>query len=229
MLGEIRRCLIHDGSMEDWPERLKRMRNATRLSQAKVARALGIAPASVAQWESGRSKPSLERLPQLSDLYKVALTDLCGTDLGTAEAVSVSRAFPNKVQKKYSIAGYVAGADRVVIFDDCDPEKEGDVNLPFSDYDGLIFRVRGESMSPRYKPGELVGARLPGTGKLAVKMIGRDVIARLADGQTVLKTVGAGPSINRFVLSSVNTLVPPIYDPELEWVAPVDFHLVDWM
>lgn len=69
--------------MEPWPDRLKRLRLAAQppLSQAAVARHFGIAPPSVAQWESGRSKPDIDKLPRLATLYNVTLETLCGEDL----------------------------------------------------------------------------------------------------------------------------------------------------
>lgn len=69
--------------MDPWPHRLKRLRMATkpRLSQAVVARHFGIAPSSVAQWEIGRSKPNINKLPRLAALYNVTLETLCGRDL----------------------------------------------------------------------------------------------------------------------------------------------------
>jgi len=66
--------------MESLNERLARLRQATGLTQREVARALGIKSPSVAQWESGRSRPDLERLPALARLYKVTIEELCGTD-----------------------------------------------------------------------------------------------------------------------------------------------------
>lgn len=72
--------------MESWSDRLRRLRAATRLSQVAVGKHLGIAGPSVAQWEIGRSKPSLDRLPALAALYGVSLDELCGSDLGAPEA-----------------------------------------------------------------------------------------------------------------------------------------------
>ena len=66
--------------MDPWPKRLARLRYAVGMSQAKVAKALGIAPPSVAQWETGRSRPGIDRLPQLATLYNVSLEELCGAD-----------------------------------------------------------------------------------------------------------------------------------------------------
>ncbi len=66
--------------MESLNDRLARLRQATGLTQREVARALGIKSPSVAQWESGRSRPDLERLPALARLYKVTIEELCGPD-----------------------------------------------------------------------------------------------------------------------------------------------------
>ncbi|WP_228125655.1 helix-turn-helix domain-containing protein [Gluconobacter cadivus] len=225
MLGEIRYCLIHNDPMEDWATRLKRLRTATRLSQAKVARAMGIAPASVAQWEIGRSKPSLDRLSALANLYGVSLADICGTDLGSpTEALKAAKIQPPR--NRFPVSGFVSGADRVIMYSDGDIVQDGDVELPFGGYDGIILRVNGESMVPRYKPGEVVGIHLPGKEHFTTKMIGKDVVAKLLDGQIVLKTVMCGGDSSSFVLASVNPLVPPIFNPEIEWISQIEFHLV---
>jgi transcriptional regulator with XRE-family HTH domain len=61
-------------------DRLARLRVAAGLTQREVARALGIKSPSVAQWEGGRSRPDIERLPSLASLYKVSIEELCGAD-----------------------------------------------------------------------------------------------------------------------------------------------------
>ncbi|GBQ32180.1 S24 family peptidase [Gluconacetobacter azotocaptans] len=122
------------------------------------------------------------------------------------------------------VVGYVGAADRVVIYDHESLEEE-QVILPFFNYPGRVLRVQGESMLPRYKPGELIGIRLPGRESPSAKMLGQDVVAKLANDQMVLKTVVAGAASDTFTLLSVNPMVPPIYDAPIEWIAPIDFHL----
>ena len=70
--------------MEPWPTRLKKLRAATGLSQAQVAKHFGIKPSSVAQWEIGRSKPTVDKLSDLAILYRVSLNTLCGDDIPIA-------------------------------------------------------------------------------------------------------------------------------------------------
>ena len=57
-------------------DRLRNARHAAGLSQRAAARHLGIAAASLAQWEIGRTRPDLDRLPSIAALYLIPLTDL---------------------------------------------------------------------------------------------------------------------------------------------------------
>lgn len=127
--------------------------------------------------------------------------------------------------EKMPISGYVGAADRVVLFidGDCTDELEM-VEVPFFNYPGLLLRVRGESMLPRYTPGEIIGIQPPDAPDGWDNFLGRDVVARLGDGQTVIKSLAEGPN-GTFALFSVNPSVKPLYDPPIEWISPVDFHI----
>ncbi|WP_434603746.1 S24 family peptidase [Acetobacter oryzoeni] len=125
---------------------------------------------------------------------------------------------------EYKIVGYVSAADRVVLYDQ--DEMETDIiELPIFYYKGVTLRVKGESMTPRYKPNEIIGIRLPGLEKPTTNLFGKDVVAKLADGRLVLKTIYKGEDEGSYSLISVNPNVPPIIGAKIEWVAPVDFHI----
>jgi len=53
----------------------RRLRGAIP-SQSEVARTLGIRPSAVSKWECGLSKPRIERLPVLAELYGCTVEDL---------------------------------------------------------------------------------------------------------------------------------------------------------
>ena len=126
----------------------------------------------------------------------------------------------------YRVSGYVFGADRVVISDLSQTEVDNDtVNIPIFYYDGVILRVRGESMAPRYKPNELIGIRSNNPCELSSALVGKDVVAKLYDGQVLLKTLYKGSTSGKFSLISVNQSVEPIIDADIEWVHKVDFHV----
>ncbi|ATJ90685.1 MULTISPECIES: S24 family peptidase [Acetobacter] len=125
---------------------------------------------------------------------------------------------------EYKIAGYVSAADRVVFYDHDDMEVDT-IELPIFYYPGVTLRVKGESMTPRYKPNEVIGIRLPGLEKPPSSLFGKDVVAKLDDGRLVLKTIYKGGEDGTYSLISVNPNVPPITGAFIDWVSPVDFHI----
>lgn len=54
-------------------ERIKRARENARLSQGKVAKALGISQVAVLHWEKGISTPKFEYLEKLSEILNVSI------------------------------------------------------------------------------------------------------------------------------------------------------------
>lgn len=138
--------------------------------------------------------------------------------------VKIALGIEVKNSAEYKIAGYVSAADRVVLYDQDDMETDI-IELPIFYYPGVTLRVKGESMTPRYKPNEIIGIRLPGLDKPTTSMFGKDVVARLGDGRLVLKTIYKGDEEGTYSLISVNTNVPPITKAEIDWVSPVDFHI----
>lgn len=57
-------------------ERIRLYRNEAGLSQAQMARALGVKPISAWRWETGRITPPLWRLRLISEVLGVPLTAL---------------------------------------------------------------------------------------------------------------------------------------------------------
>lgn len=60
------------------PERLKKLRAATELSQAKLATKLGIPQQTYDKWEQGRSQPDADMLIQLAAYFEVTIDYLLG-------------------------------------------------------------------------------------------------------------------------------------------------------
>lgn len=127
MLGAAHAAMRHGLPMDDWSRRLARLRQKTGLSQAKVARELGIAAPSVAQWETGRSRPDISRLNALAKLYGVDIQTLCGNDIPLPQpdpdrarlVALVARLAPSQIKTMALIAeGLLAQND-----DEGPPEK----------------------------------------------------------------------------------------------------------
>lgn len=55
-------------------------REALGMSQAQLARAVGVIPSSVSQWESGTKTPATDKLPALAKALKCKIDDLFKED-----------------------------------------------------------------------------------------------------------------------------------------------------
>lgn len=58
-------------------------RKKAGLSQATVAEKFGIAPASVSQWETGKTAPQTDRLLEIAALYGCTVDELLTPDVPT--------------------------------------------------------------------------------------------------------------------------------------------------
>lgn len=60
------------------PERIKKLRKQSGLSQYSFARDLGVSQSLVAQWESGKREPGVNSLVKIADYFHVTLDYLFG-------------------------------------------------------------------------------------------------------------------------------------------------------
>jgi transcriptional regulator with XRE-family HTH domain len=67
-------------------ERIKSARGQVGLSQAELAKKLGVSAGAVGQWEIGRGVPATERLATLADLLSISLDALLGKPQPTGTA-----------------------------------------------------------------------------------------------------------------------------------------------
>lgn len=67
-----------DLDMAEFAERLRLLRDARQLSQARLAELLGIDPRSYNRWERGGNVPHLDTLIRIADILQVTLDELVG-------------------------------------------------------------------------------------------------------------------------------------------------------
>lgn len=70
--------------------RIKQCREKANLSQKYVAVALGVAAPSVSNWESGKTKPSMDNYINLAKLFDVSVEYL----LGISENIATDKKLP---------------------------------------------------------------------------------------------------------------------------------------
>ena len=82
-------------------EKVKALREQAGLTQAELARQLGITRSSVNAWEMGISVPSTQYIVELSSIFKVSTDYLLGVD--NSASVSVTGLSEKDVQLIHSI------------------------------------------------------------------------------------------------------------------------------
>lgn len=57
---------------------LKSLRTENKLSQAKLARMIGVTQQCVSEWEKSNMEPTLSNLWMLSDIFEISIDELVG-------------------------------------------------------------------------------------------------------------------------------------------------------
>lgn len=116
------------------------------------------------------------------------------------------------------VAGYI-GAGGEVVYDDLGYD-EGVLRPPGITGSVVALEVRGDSMLPKYKNGDIIYIQRNVDGLLP-DYIGEDCAVRLTTGETYIKQLMHGSEGERFTLLSLNAA--PIENVEIEWATPVLF------
>lgn len=166
-------------------------------TQQRLAQQLKVSQSSVNRWLSG-SEPEGHRRDAINELF-TALFETIDSDGAEVE-----------------LFGFVGAGQAVYQFED---GGGGYVEAPLERRAGTVaVEVRGNSMLPLYEDGTLLyySRHLP-----PEDMVGRRVIAKLADERVLVKTLRRGSERGLWTLVSLNA--PDIEDVAIQWVAPIDW------
>lgn len=132
-------------------ERIKELRNGFELSQAQFAIKLNVSPSTIAHWELGDRKPSIEMLQMISEKFEVTMDYLIGiTSIPNGEVVTKITSMKRKIQ--------VLGRIPAGIPFDAIQDKLDDIEIPSfldkkKDLFGLV--IKGDSMSKIIPDGDI--------------------------------------------------------------------------
>lgn len=176
---------------------LRSRRKALGLTQKDIGATLGISHVNISDWENGRGMPEASRLPALAKRLEMTVSELMGDRLFlTLTAKPVTTDLSNVIdeledapiivgpQRLIPIVGRVeAGPDGLLHIDDFNRDSPDGYLLWFTTCtEAYALRIRGESMSPRYLPGEFVGV-----DPCAEVLPSDEVIVLLKDGRRMIK------------------------------------------
>lgn len=161
---------------------LRQARKAKGLTQSEVAHAIGLTQNGYSYWENGKAKIDKDQLLKLAELFEVSTDYLLGN---TSTSYSKGVRIP--------VLGEVAAGIPIEAVEDIVDYEEIDAALAATgDFFGL--RVKGSSMEPRIREGDVVIVRKQDdadTGDTVVVMVNGDSatvkrIKKEPDGSLVL-------------------------------------------
>lgn len=153
----------------------------------------------------------------VKDLLEKSRDVQIGTLMRLASALDVPLA-DLLASPRVPIVGYI-GAGGEIMFEDMGVEDE--VLRPPGISGSLIaLVVRGSSMLPKYREGDIIYIQRTHEGLLP-EYLGEDCAVRLASGETYIKQIIEGNEPNRYTLISLNA--PPMENVEVEWATLVRF------
>lgn len=137
-------------------ENIKYLRTQRGYSQEELAKALGYKSyTTITKWESGVSEPTLKMTNEIARFFNVSVNDLCYTHL---ESPSKSSKVMHRKGVVINVYGRVAaGIPLEMIEDIIDTEEIPEEMAKSGDFFGL--QIRGDSMEPRMKDGDVVIVR----------------------------------------------------------------------
>lgn len=180
---------------------LKDIRKQKGLSQAELAKKIGVSRSAVSMWEIGASQPDNDLLLKMSRLMNVSIDALLGNEPArTASTIpTASNIFPLKT-KKVPLLGEIACGEPIFA-----EEEFGNYISTTDDIDAdFCLRAKGDSMiGAGIHDGDIVfvkAADMVDNGKIAAVLIG---------DEATLKRVYFYPEKSKLVLSAEN----PEYEP----------------
>lgn len=180
---------------------LKDIRKQKGLSQAELAKKIGVSRSAVSMWEIGASQPDNDLLMKMSRLMNVSIDALLGNEPArTASTIpSASNVFPLKT-KKVPLLGDIACGEPIFA-----NEEYGSFISTTDDLDvDFCLRAVGDSMiGARIYDGDIVFVRKQSS------VDNGEIAAVLIDDEATLKRVYYYADKNKLVLSPEN----PKYEP----------------
>lgn len=138
--------------------------------------------------------------------------------LGTTAGWLLEGIGPEERSSTIALAGYAGAGEQVFDFNGEDPYL-GDIEAPPGCAGGAAVVVRGESMRPRFVPGDVVVCEPRDHDPR--DLVGRTCYVRLADGRRYIKKLTRGSQPDLFTLRSVNPDEPDIEDQSVDRAFPV--------
>jgi phage repressor protein C with HTH and peptisase S24 domain len=194
-------------------ERLKWARSKRYSSTSEAARSTGMHRQNLSDHEAGRRKISSEQARTYAWRFGVSPEWLL-FGKGSPDVES-----ENDASMTIPLAGTVNGGAAFVFIDQSETYPAPELIRFPSSREHIAFRVAGDSMSPRFMPGERL---VFGPKENPHELINQEVMAQIDGGPLVVKVLRRGQTVGKWSLFSHNPAHEPIEDVTLAWVRPLE-------
>ena len=131
--------------------KLKEFREQRRISQAALAKAIGVGQSTVAMWESGKSRPEYETLMKLAHYFDVTVDELTSEKPKENSLPPNVLALPKMVKKP--LLGTIACGQPILATENVDEY----IDVPETIHCDFVLRCKGDSMiDARIYDGDVV-------------------------------------------------------------------------
>jgi phage repressor protein C with HTH and peptisase S24 domain len=184
-----------------WRKRLRSVIEHRSLNMKQLSLAAGLGETAVRDALERGQTPKIDNFAALAKALGLSLSELYEGEAAVAQAIQ--------------IIGAVSAGESWLPIDDGLGEIEMRV-----DGDPVALEVRGDSMVPVYRPGDvLVGAKRHDTG--IKQLVGQDCIVLTSTGERYVKYLQKSPARGHFTLRSYNPAHADIETVKLSWAAPI--------
>lgn len=149
---------------------LKKIREKNNLSQRALAEKINVSQQTVGSWETNRTSPSPEMIKKIAELFDISTDVLLGSVVKQKETTPKHRIIKMPVYGMVAAGSPILTVEDILDYIDIDEED-------ISDGEFRALRVKGDSMIPDIKSGDIVVVRRQPdieSGQVAVVIINGD-------------------------------------------------------
>jgi repressor LexA len=198
----------------EFKDRLKDLRNEYKKDRYELAKFLNVSYSTIAKYESGLRSPDKETLNKLANYFNVSVDYLLGrTDIRNTDTLKKAGLYEAGEMVPIPIVGNVkAGKDGTIAFEDYLGEEKVEKEAVKDGERYFLLRVKGDSMYPEIKEGDLVLVRQQSdvdSGDYAVVIINGDegIVKRLIkkDSSIILQSIN--PTYDPIIITNSEDLI----------------------
>ncbi|BFL72084.1 XRE family transcriptional regulator [Anaerococcus nagyae] len=186
-------------------DKLTYLRKSAKYSQDELARKINTSRSSIAMYESNARIPTTSTLSRYADLFDVSIDYLLGNEKNTN-----SDKYEVPVYRAVSCGNPFIADEDIVDFEEINPKLKIQ-----GEHFGL--RLKGQSMEPNFKEGDVVIVR-----KQSTVDSGEIAIVRVNGDEATMKIVEISPEGITLIATNPDVFLPRFYSNEEIQTIPVE-------